>query len=87
MAAGVAVASHRDTPYLIEGLVRSLAGPGKLVAYLPSVPYAGTTATLNRRWQGFLGEVVSQLSVDTVQGEEGSTEVVRVPTLSIREVV
>ena len=86
-AGGVAVASYRDTPSQVEGLVRSLAGPGQAVVYLPSIPYAGTTITLNRRWQSLLSEVVSPVSVDVVQGEEGATEIVRIPSLQLREIV
>jgi hypothetical protein len=87
VAGGVAVASTRDVPSQVEGLVRSLAGPGREVVYLPAIPYVGSTVTLNRRWQHVLGEVISPVSVETMLGEEGSTEVARVPNLTILEVV
>lgn len=86
-AAGVAVASTRDTISQVEGLLRSLAGPGHVVAYLPVIPVQSGTVALNRRWQGVMGEVISDMSMETVLGEEGSTELSRLPSVVIREVV
>lgn len=86
-AGGVPVASLPDTPWAIEGYHRGLLGPGAVGVYIPALPYAGTNGTLNRRWQAMLCEVEGDLRIDTVQGEEGSTEIVRIPRITLREVV
>jgi hypothetical protein len=86
-AGGVAIASVADTPWVVEGLIRELAGPGKLVGYCAQIPYAGSSAVLNRRFEGMLAEVTGLVSLENVQGDECLDEVVRVPGFTLLEVV
>jgi hypothetical protein len=86
-AGGVAIGTTADTPFVVEGLVRQRAGPGQLVGYCAQIPYAGTSAVLNRRFEGMLAEVTGVVSIENVQGDECVDEVVRVPGLTLLEVM
>ena len=84
------VGSPAETPYLMEGLVSVLnpdGGPARAVVYLPTIPKAGTTVTLNRRHQMIAGRVTSPVQIESIQGDEGSDEVWRVASVTIEESV
>jgi hypothetical protein len=73
---------------MVEGLSRSLLARGQVGALLTAIPYAGNAPiVLNRRWQGMLAESITDVQIDTVMGEEGSTEIVRIAKQTYREVV
>ena len=84
------VGSPAETPYLMEGLVSLLnpdGGPARAVVYLPTIPKAGNTVTLNRRHQMIAGRVTSPVQIESIQGDEGSDEVWRVASVTIEESV
>ena len=84
----LAVAAHRDAPWQVEGVARRLAGATAPVVYLPRVARFGEnegSRILNRRWSHMLGRVVSDIAIETVQGDELENEVVRVAVLRIEE--
>ena len=89
-AAALAVASRRDTPWQVEGLVRRIAGSKNPVVYLPRVgkfEVNEDARILNRRWQMGLGRVTSDVAIESVQGDELENEVVRIAVLRIEEEV
>lgn len=85
MSGGLAVATPADLPFLLEGVARQ--SPTLPMVYLPRIPYSGATTTLNRREQLLLGQMVGSVRRESVQGEEGATELVRVETITLREVI
>jgi len=89
-ASSPAIASIGSTPWQVYGLI-SLLDSGKIpVVYLPSIPMGSTgvdTSTLNRREQMALCQTVSPVSLETIQGEEGSDEVLRVANVELEEVL
>jgi hypothetical protein len=84
-----AVASLGSTPSQVYGLV-SLLDSGRVpVVYLPSIPLGSVstdTAILNRRDEMLLSQAVSSVSLETVLGEECSTEMVRIAQVVLEEV-
>lgn len=89
-ASSPAVASLGATPWQIYGLTTYLDSGRVPVVYLPSIPLGSTgadTDTLNRREQLVLAQVVSPVSLEAIQGEEGEDEVYRVATVELEEVV
>ena len=83
-------ASVGDTPLLLQGLVHAQDGPRVPMVYLPRVPKGATSAdahVLNRRDQHVFGRLLSNVRVESVQGEELADEVVRVASLQLREIV
>lgn len=86
---GVAPAGvYRETPYTLDGLIGLLDGPHRHVVYLPSVAQ-GTPDTIhmNRRNQAIYGRITTPVGIETVVGEENSTELVRLASVEIEEEV
>jgi len=81
------VASEADVLQVLEGALRLCDGERHPIAYLPAIPVAGSTITLNRRHQAIYGTATGRISIETVLGEEGSTELARMPTLTLIEEV
>jgi hypothetical protein len=79
------IASVYDVPELAEGLLRLLRGPDGQVVYLPAVTKAGSTLTFTRREEAVLATIESPLRIEVVQGDERSTELVRVATVALAE--
>ena len=87
-ASALALASRRATPWDVEGLVRRLAGSAAPVVYLPKVDRFGAsegTRVLNRRYQHLLGRVTSDVAIETIQGDELSSEIARISAIRIEE--
>ncbi len=90
---GDAAATWYDAPLSIDGLVSELYGSATPVVYLPWIERKtlGTTYTASHPDLMLFGRIVSDVSVETVQGEEwieGSAangEVVRTSTIRIEE--
>lgn len=90
---GDAAATWFDAPLSIDGLVSELYGSATPVVYLPWIERKtlGTTYTASHPDLMLFGRIVSDVSVETVQGEEwieGSAangEVVRTSTIRIEE--
>jgi len=81
------VAAWTDIPLVMEGLHRLLDGAHRPVVYLPRIPKVGSTVTLTRRAEHIYGRLTSPVRIETVQGGELEDEVVRVATITLREVV
>jgi hypothetical protein len=85
---GEPIAAEVDTPQQVARLVTEwLEGPGKLVTYLPRIAKSNNPQTFNRADEMLTGRIVSNVSIETVQGDELADEVVRVPPIRIREEV
>ena len=92
---GEAAATHFDAPLSVEGLVSELYGSATPVVYLPWIE----RKALGTMWKAshpdlmLYGRIVSDVSVETVQGEEWITgsaangEIVRTSTIRIEEEV
>jgi hypothetical protein len=83
-AGGPPVAALAVTPWLLERLYGE--SQGAPVIYLPTVPYAGATATLLRREQAVYGYLQGPIRRSVVVGDEAEDEVVRVDSVTIREI-
>ena len=92
---GDPVALTGTTPWQIAGLMRSVDGGASPVVYLPRVPASGWTAggggaywqALHRRADMIYGRLSDRVRLETVQGDEGVDEVIRIATLAIIEEV
>lgn len=80
-----AIAFYQDTPLDIADEVRQLQGAANLVVYLPMIP-RGSTGDYDQWGQGAVyGRITESVSVDTVQGDEGENEAMRLSKLVIEE--
>lgn len=94
-AGGEAAATHFDAPLSVDGLVSELYGSATPVVYLPWIERKalGTTWKASHPDLMLYGRIVSDVSVETVQGEEWITgsaangEIVRTSTIRIEEEV
>jgi len=84
---GDPVASRHETPLLLEGLMSYLDGPHRPVVYLPSIQSNVQTQVLVRRHQMLFGRTLDGYSLENVQGDDLTNEVVRVATIGIEELV
>lgn len=82
-----AVALKDVTPFDFEGVFHLLSGSNKQVVYLPRIEKQALTTnqTLNRRQQHALCRITSPVRLESVQGEENDTEVIRVATVTFTE--
>ena len=89
------IATSRGTPWTLEGLLRGMFRDGAsenagIVGYVPSlerVTDGDDTTVINRRHQLIVGFVDQPVRLETVLGSEEADEVVRVASLSVREIV
>lgn len=92
---GEAAATWYDAPLSIEGLVRELYGSATPVVYLPWIERKALNTVYQASHPDLMlyGRIVSDVSIETVQGEEwlasdGATgEVVRTSTIRVEEEV
>lgn len=78
------------TAYTLEGLMREVHGNKGEVVYLQNVPVLTGTDVLVRRYEALHGRpqaADSSLVIETVQGEEGVSEVARVTEWTVTEIV
>jgi hypothetical protein len=82
-------ASDAGTAYAVEGLIRdtAVAGSTTPILYVPAIPPGSGLRALHRRHEFLYGRIVSDVSLETVQGEENDSEMVRIATIAIREEV
>lgn len=83
-------ATPSDTGYKILGLLDQLLGSVRPVVYLPKIPKETvdtTDTTIVDRNQMMLGRIVSAGRLETVLGEEGLSEVMRIAAITIEEEV
>lgn len=85
-AGGSAVAVDGD-PHHVEGLLRRLDGPRRLVVYLPAVDEDASTEDLCGPARLLYGRVVSPVTRRTILGEELQDEVMAVDAVVIEEEV
>jgi hypothetical protein len=86
-ASGEVGASRHESPLLLDGLISYLDGPHRPVVYLPEIASALQTQVLTRRHQMVYGRSLDGVSIENVQGDEGTDEVVRVAAVSVEELV
>lgn len=87
---GEAFGLERYTPWQLEGLSVLLNGAHTPVVRIPDLdknPEGVSVAVLNRRHELLYGRVVTPIQLDTVQGTEGSGEVMRVGQVTLAEEV
>lgn len=85
---GQPVANRGSTLRDIEGLVNRLDGPNTPVVYLPRIPTGSQTVTINRPDSLLYGRALEgAIERTNVWGSEGTDEVDRGPTITIREEV
>lgn len=83
---------YQDAPYLITGVLRGLQGDLYPLVYLPSISDNESIRVYNRRDQHMLSVLDSEISLESVTGEEmgdyqAGGEVFRVATMTLIEVV
>jgi len=82
-----------STPWQIQALLERINGEAGEVVYIPRRPNftelesSGHYEVLPRRHNFLHGRITSSVTHDAVQGEEDSTEIIRVGTITIREEV
>lgn len=82
------VASAFDVPLMLRGLAEQINGPSLPVVYLPRLERGPPDATvLNRRRDFLVGVIDSDIQLDTVRGKENQSELIRVASLRVTEVV
>lgn len=75
------------TPWQVEALIGILDGPDKPVQYLPRFAPTSLVNVYNRRHDLVHMRITSPVRLETVQGEEGVDEVVRIATVTGEEEV
>lgn len=87
-AGGLPISAPADTPHSIVGLLRRLDGESKPLVYLPSIPVSTKTSYLaNAREELLLGTIQGDISIEHVIGDENDSEVFRISTMNIREII
>ena len=83
------IAAHGETVHAIEGALRASDGPRRALVYLPNVTRitAGNVATIVRREATVLVRALSDVRRDTVVGEELTTELARLSSVVLEEIV
>ena len=89
-SSGEPVASRVGTPWVLEGLVDTLDGSRVPVVYLPAMPQgAGGTTSYQfvQRYASCYARLTSAVRTDGVVGDEMTSEVVRISTITLEEEV
>jgi len=87
-AGALPISNPADTPQTILGMVRRLDGETDPIVYIPALPYTvKTTYVLNGRDEILYGTIQGEISIEHVIGEENDTEVFRISTMNIREII
>lgn len=83
------LAARGETIHAIEGALRASDGPSRALVYLPNVTRiaASTTATITRREATVLVRATSDIRRDTVVGDELTTELARLSSVVLEEIV
>lgn len=88
ITSGDPIALARTTAWQVDGIVATLSGAHRCVAMLEHIePFADgeSVQVLNRRHQVLYGRIVTPVSLESVQGDEGFDEVFRITRLTARE--
>lgn len=81
------LATVGSTPWQVEALVGILDGPDKPVQYLPRLALSALVNVVNRRHDLVHMRITSPVRLETIQGEEGVDEVIRIATVTGEEEV
>lgn len=82
------ISAPSDTPYTIAGLLRKQDGETKPLVYLPSMPVSVKTEYIaNAREELLYGTIQGEISIEHVIGDENDSEVFRISTMNIREII
>ena len=82
------ISAPSDTPYTMINLLRRQDGSSKPLVYIPSIPVSVKQDYLgNSRNELLYGTIQGEISIEHVIGEENDTEVFRVSTMNIREII
>ena len=84
------IASVGSAPTAMMGIVKYLQGPENAAVYLPKItPVTGGVSALilNRRMQHALVTIEGPVSIENILGDELRDEVMRVGTITMREVI
>lgn len=82
------ISSPADTPISLLGLLRILDGASKPLVYLPSIrPGIKTTNLINTRDKLLYCTIQGDISIEHVIGEESDSEIFRISTINLREII
>ena len=83
------IAARGETIHALEGAIRASDGPRRALVYLPNVSRiaASSVATITRREATVLVRAVSDIRRDTVVGDELTTELARLSSVVLEEIV
>mgnify|MGYP003109184950 FL=1 len=81
------IAIDGDVPDLLLGLVSYLQGSSKPIVYLPSISKTDDTKELTRQTEQALVTLESDVTIEHVIGDELVSEVFRIATINLLEVV
>lgn len=88
-AANYPIANFGDLPLSMINLYEYLRGAGKPIVYLSDIPRTTAAAPnliLNRAHQQLYSVTTSAVSIDSVLGEENTSEIFRISSLTISEI-
>lgn len=83
-----AVGVWGDQGYLLEGILSQLDGAHNLIVHIPKIPFDSDEldgVSLPRRHQHMLCRMVSPVRIETIQGDEGVDEVIRIASIDLEE--
>jgi len=82
------ISAPADTPYTMVNLLRKMDGESKPLVYIPSIPVSIKQDYIgNSRNELFYGTIQGEISIEHVIGNENDSEVFRVSTMNIREII
>jgi hypothetical protein len=82
------ISAPADTPYTMLNLLRKMDGESRPLVYIPSIPVSIKQDYMgNSRNELFYGTIQGEISIEHVIGNENDSEVFRVSTMNIREII
>ena len=87
-----AVATSKDVPLFMLGLLTRLQGTIRPLVYLPKIDRLASTGSVQadilvREDEQVLAVITSDVTIESVLGNEMDTEIFRVSTITIEEVI
>ena len=86
-AAGGGIASVKDSLYLMDGLIQRQQGAALPVVYFSRITCDSTNDQTNNPREFVYGRIISDHSRQNILGDEESTDLDRLGTITIREIV
>ena len=87
-AGSLPISAPADTPLFLFGTLRRLDGSMKPLVYLPNIDVTFKTTTfINRRDELLYSVIEGDISIEHVVGDENESEVFRVSTINLREII